>query len=29
MRAHPLAQTLQRWAFSSALIGFALRLSID
>jgi threonine/homoserine/homoserine lactone efflux protein len=29
MRAHPLAQTLQRWAFSSALIGFALRLSMD
>ncbi|QQC67356.1 LysE family translocator [Paraburkholderia ginsengisoli] len=29
MRAHPLAQTLQRWAFSSALIGFALRLSLD
>lgn len=29
MRAHPLAQTLQRWAFSAALIGFALRLSLD
>ena len=29
MRAHPLAQTLQRWAFSTALIGFALRLSLD
>jgi threonine/homoserine/homoserine lactone efflux protein len=29
MRAHPLAQTLQRWTFSSALIGFALRLSMD
>jgi threonine/homoserine/homoserine lactone efflux protein len=29
MRAHPLVQTLQRWAFSSALIGFALRLSLD
>lgn len=29
MRAHPLAQTLQRWTFSAALIGFALRLSMD
>lgn len=29
MRAHPLAQTLQRWTFSSVLIGFALRLSLD
>jgi threonine/homoserine/homoserine lactone efflux protein len=29
MRAHPLAQTVQRWAFSAALIGFALRLSLD
>jgi threonine/homoserine/homoserine lactone efflux protein len=29
MRAHPLAQTVQRWTFSSALIGFALRLSLD
>jgi threonine/homoserine/homoserine lactone efflux protein len=29
MRAHPLAQTLQRWAFSAALMGFALRLSLD
>ncbi|ASW00599.1 LysE family translocator [Paraburkholderia aromaticivorans] len=29
MRAHPLAQTLQRWTFSAALIGFALRLSLD
>ncbi|KWA72150.1 lysine transporter LysE [Burkholderia ubonensis] len=29
MRAHPLAQTVQRWAFSAALIGFALRLSMD
>lgn len=28
-RAHPLAQTLQRWTFSAALIGFALRLSLD
>lgn len=29
MRDHPLAQTLQRWTFSAALIGFALRLSLD
>ncbi|WP_323123465.1 LysE family translocator [Burkholderia alba] len=29
MRAHPLAQTVQRWTFSVALIGFALRLSMD
>jgi threonine/homoserine/homoserine lactone efflux protein len=29
LRAHPLAQTLQRWTFSVALIGFALRLSLD
>lgn len=29
MRAHPLAQTLQRWTFSAALIGFAVRLSLD
>jgi threonine/homoserine/homoserine lactone efflux protein len=29
MRTHPLAQTLQRWTFSAALIGFALRLSLD
>ncbi|CAB3732129.1 LysE family translocator [Paraburkholderia rhynchosiae] len=29
MRAHPLAHTLQRWTFSAALIGFALRLSLD
>ncbi len=29
VRAHPVAQTLQRWTFSAALIGFALRLSID
>jgi threonine/homoserine/homoserine lactone efflux protein len=29
MRAHPLAQTVQRWTFSAALIGFALRLSLD
>jgi len=26
---HPLAQTLQRWTFSLALVGFALRLSLD
>ncbi|GAB2902685.1 LysE family translocator [Paraburkholderia jirisanensis] len=29
VRAHPLAQTVQRWAFSSALVAFALRLSLD
>jgi threonine/homoserine/homoserine lactone efflux protein len=29
MRSHPRAQTLQRWTFSAALIGFALRLSLD
>ena len=29
MRSHPLAQTLQRWTFSAALIGFTLRLSLD
>jgi threonine/homoserine/homoserine lactone efflux protein len=29
MRAHPLAQTLQRWTFCAALIGFAVRLSLD
>jgi threonine/homoserine/homoserine lactone efflux protein len=29
MRTHPLAQTVQRWTFSAALIGFALRLSFD
>lgn len=29
LRRHPLAQTLQRWTFSAALIGFALRLSLD
>ncbi|MBU9282421.1 LysE family translocator [Burkholderia multivorans] len=29
MRAHPLAQTVQRWTFSAALLGFALRLSVD
>ncbi|MFX1674635.1 LysE family translocator [Paraburkholderia sp. A2WS-5] len=29
LRRHPLAQTVQKWAFSSALIGFAVRLSLD
>jgi threonine/homoserine/homoserine lactone efflux protein len=29
LRGNPLAQTVQKWAFSSALIGFALRLSLD
>lgn len=29
LRKHPLAQTLQKWAFSSALVGFAVRLSLD
>jgi threonine/homoserine/homoserine lactone efflux protein len=29
VRTHPLAQTVQRWTFSAALIGFALRLSLD
>ncbi|MBU9182921.1 MULTISPECIES: LysE family translocator [Burkholderia] len=29
MRVHPLAQTVQRWTFSAALLGFALRLSMD
>jgi threonine/homoserine/homoserine lactone efflux protein len=29
LRQYPLAQTLQRWTFSAALIGFALRLSLD
>jgi threonine/homoserine/homoserine lactone efflux protein len=29
LRAYPLAQTVQRWAFSAALLGFALRLSFD
>ncbi|HXZ10282.1 MAG TPA: LysE family translocator [Paraburkholderia sp.] len=29
LRAHPVAQTVQRWTFSAALIGFALRLSLD
>ena len=26
---HPLAQVAQRWTFSAALLGFALRLSLD
>lgn len=29
LRKHPLAQTVQKWAFASALVGFALRLSLD
>jgi threonine/homoserine/homoserine lactone efflux protein len=29
LRAHPLAQTVQRWTFSAALLGFAVRLSLD
>jgi threonine/homoserine/homoserine lactone efflux protein len=29
LRAHPFAQTLQRWTFSAVLLGFALRLSLD
>ena len=29
LRQYPLAQTLQRWTFSAALIGFAVRLSLD
>ncbi|MFC5428780.1 LysE family translocator [Paraburkholderia denitrificans] len=29
LRKHPLAQTLQKWAFSSALFGFAVRLTLD
>jgi threonine/homoserine/homoserine lactone efflux protein len=29
VRAHPVAQTVQRWTFSIALVGFALRLSLD
>ncbi len=29
LRKYPLAQTMQRWTFSAALIGFALRLSLD
>jgi threonine/homoserine/homoserine lactone efflux protein len=29
VRAHPFAQTVQRWTFCVALLGFALRLSLD
>ncbi len=29
LRERPLAQTVQRWVFSSALLGFAVRLSLD
>ncbi|GAB7537980.1 LysE family translocator [Burkholderia sp. 3C] len=29
MRAHPLAQTLQRYTFAAALFAFAWRLSVD
>jgi threonine/homoserine/homoserine lactone efflux protein len=29
LRKHPLAQTVQKWAFSSALVAFAVRLSLD
>ncbi|HEY3597731.1 MAG TPA: LysE family translocator [Paraburkholderia sp.] len=29
VRSHPFAQTVQRWAFSAALIAFAVRLSFD
>lgn len=29
LRKYPLAQTVQRWTFSAALIGFAVRLSLD
>ncbi|WP_028229235.1 LysE family translocator [Paraburkholderia ferrariae] len=29
LRKHPLAQTLQKWAFSSVLVAFAVRLSLD
>ncbi|RKP46082.1 LysE family translocator [Trinickia fusca] len=29
LRAHPVAQMVQRWTFSAALLGFALRLSLD
>ena len=29
LRKNRLAQTLQKWAFSSALVGFAVRLSLD
>lgn len=29
LRRHPRAQTVQRWAFSSMLLAFALRLSLE
>ena len=29
LRAHPFAQNAQRWLFSSALVAFAVRLSLD
>lgn len=29
LRAHPLAQVVQRWTFSAALLGFAARLSLE
>lgn len=29
VRGNPVAQTVQRWAFSSSLVAFALRLSLD
>lgn len=29
LRKHPVAQTVQKWAFSSVLVAFALRLSLD
>ncbi len=29
LRRSPVAQTVQKWAFSCALIGFAVRLSLD
>ena len=29
LRRHPRAQTVQRWAFASALFAFAVRLSLD
>lgn len=29
LRGHPFAQTVQRWTFSAALLGFAVRLSLD
>lgn len=29
LKSHPRAQTVQRWAFSSVLMAFALRLSVE